>query len=270
MQRGYTKLFNTIITSTIWQEPDKTRLIWITMLALADQNGCIHASVPGLAMVARVNVDATRQALEDLQAPDPDSRTKDHDGRRIEEIDGGWRILNYAKYCAMMNEEERREYKARWMREKRQAREDVDRCGQARTDEDASALGGHTETQTQTNKNTPLPPKGVEGEIYQAYPRKVSKPAAMKAIRRALTRVKAERLLDRTRAYARVWAQAPANRKRFIPYPATWFNQEQYNDSESEWLTVARDPRQRPEAATELDMKLEKDPLWKAAQRGEL
>ena len=45
MQRGFTKLFNTIVTSTIWQEDDKTRIVWITMLAIADASGIVGASI---------------------------------------------------------------------------------------------------------------------------------------------------------------------------------------------------------------------------------
>jgi hypothetical protein len=119
MQRGFTKLFNTIVTSTIWQEDDKTRIVWITMLAIADASGIVSASIPGLASVANVDVDSTRVAVKKLEDVDPDSRTKDHEGRRIEPIDGGWRILNYQKYRRMLNEEERKEYKARWIAEKR-------------------------------------------------------------------------------------------------------------------------------------------------------
>jgi hypothetical protein len=119
MHRGFTKLFNTIVTSTIWQEDDKTRIVWITMLAIADAHGLVNASVPGLASVANVSVYAARNAIKTLLSPDADSRTKDFEGRRIEELDGGWRILNYAKYRRMLNEEERREYKARWIAEKR-------------------------------------------------------------------------------------------------------------------------------------------------------
>lgn len=119
MQRGFTKLFNTIVTSTIWQEDDKTRIVWITMLAIADADGIVSASIPGLANVSKVAIAAARRAIEKLLDKDPDSRTKDYDGRRIETIDGGWRILNYQKYRRMLNEEERREYKARWIAEKR-------------------------------------------------------------------------------------------------------------------------------------------------------
>lgn len=119
MHRGFTKLFNTIVTSTIWQEDDKTRIVWITMLAIADADGIVSASIPGLASVANVSVDAARNAIKNLLAPDADSRTKDFAGRRIEEIDDGWRILNYLKYRRMLNDEERREYKAKWIADKR-------------------------------------------------------------------------------------------------------------------------------------------------------
>ncbi len=126
MQRGFTKLFNTIVTSTIWQEDDKTRIVWITMLAIADADGIVGASIPGLASVSNVSVNAARSAVKTLLAPDADSRTKDFDGRRIEEIDGGWHILNYAKYRRMLSEDERREYKAKWIAEKRRQMSTVD------------------------------------------------------------------------------------------------------------------------------------------------
>lgn len=37
-------------------------------------------------------------ALERLCAPDPESRSRDHDGRRMARIDGGYLILNYIKH----------------------------------------------------------------------------------------------------------------------------------------------------------------------------
>ena len=46
---GYTKLFNSILQSTIWREDDKTRIVWITLLAMADKNGIAETSLPSLA-----------------------------------------------------------------------------------------------------------------------------------------------------------------------------------------------------------------------------
>ena len=106
---AYTKLFNSIVTSTIWLEDDRTRLVWITMLALADKHGEVMASIPGLARVAGVPVDDCRIAIAKFLSPDPDSRSKDDEGRRIEPIDGGWQLINHAKYRAMASREEQQE-----------------------------------------------------------------------------------------------------------------------------------------------------------------
>jgi hypothetical protein len=95
---GFTKLFSDIVMSTIWREDDKTRLVWITMLATADAQGIVNTSVPGLADAARVKVVECRQALKKLSDPDPDSRSKENEGRRIIEVEGGFLILNYQKY----------------------------------------------------------------------------------------------------------------------------------------------------------------------------
>jgi len=46
--KPFTKLFSSIVTSSIWRESDHVRLLWVTMLAMADKNGEIWASVGGL------------------------------------------------------------------------------------------------------------------------------------------------------------------------------------------------------------------------------
>lgn len=105
---GYTKLFGSIVHSTIWREPDHVRLVWVTMLALADKDGVVEASVPGLADVARVSLEQAMDALDRFQKPDKYSRNKASEGRRIEEIAGGWRLLNHYHYRQLMSAEERK------------------------------------------------------------------------------------------------------------------------------------------------------------------
>lgn len=94
----YTKLANSILTSTVWMESNETRIVWLTLLAMADKNGEVQASIPGLANVARVSVEDTEKAIEVFLQPDHYSRTKTDEGRRVEEIDGGWMLLNHEKY----------------------------------------------------------------------------------------------------------------------------------------------------------------------------
>jgi len=106
---GYTKLFNSILDSTVWGESKDVRILWVTMLAMADRNGEVAAALPGLTRRAQLTQDETEVALARLMAPDPHSRTPDHEGRRVEAIPGGWQLLNYAIYRARMSREDQQE-----------------------------------------------------------------------------------------------------------------------------------------------------------------
>lgn len=99
--RSFAKLYGSILDSTIWQESLPTKVVWITMLAMADADGCVAASVPGLTKRAGVIRIDCEEALKILAAPDTDSKTPDYEGRRIEKIEGGWVILNHRKYREM-------------------------------------------------------------------------------------------------------------------------------------------------------------------------
>lgn len=94
---AYTKLHATILDSSVWLEPAHVRLVWITMLAMADQHGVVHASVGGLAHRARVTKEECSDAIARFLGPDPDSRDRTT-GERIEEVPGGWLVLNHANY----------------------------------------------------------------------------------------------------------------------------------------------------------------------------
>ncbi len=131
---GYTKLFGSILHSTVWHTPGYVRLVWITMLAMCDRDGLVEASVPGLAIAARVERSECEEALRIFLAPDPDSRTKDHEGRRIEEVDGGWLILNAASYRERQSKEEQNE-KSRIRMERKRLRDAAKTKILARIDE---------------------------------------------------------------------------------------------------------------------------------------
>ena len=119
MNHYYTKLFGKILDSTIWQEDNPTRIVWITMLAMSDKDGMVSGTVPGLARRAGVSLEECEVALKKFVSPDKYSNSQEFEGRRIERVDGGWRLLNHAKYRAMRHSEERREYKADKQREYR-------------------------------------------------------------------------------------------------------------------------------------------------------
>ena len=80
-------------------------------------------------------------------------------------------------------------------------------------------------------------------QIYSAYPRKAERPRALGSIRRALKKVEFEFLLERTQAFARAVAGAES---RYIKHPATWYNNECWNDGEREWASVKRADKEKP------------------------
>jgi hypothetical protein len=121
MSMNFTKLFSSITESTIWCERDPIRLTWITMMAMADRKGRVYGSLPGLAHRARVSLDDAAEAIEKFQQPDQYSRTKEFDGKRIELIDGGWKLLNYSKYREMRDDEASRAAKRDYISERREA-----------------------------------------------------------------------------------------------------------------------------------------------------
>jgi hypothetical protein len=242
---GYTKLFGSIVASTIWRESKETKIVWITMLALADAYGIISASIPGLADLAKVTISECEEALQRLMSPDPYSRTKDFEGRRIEEVEGGWRILNYVKYRNLWTEDDRRAYKAKWDRENRNNRPNSRHRNINRSTPDLPPTETdkprqppmYTDTDTDTDteedkKSTPIVPLSQAEEIYQQYPKKANRPSALKAIEKALKKIDFDTLLAKTKAFA----NARNGDLSFCKHPATWFNGECFNDDPSTWV----------------------------------
>ena len=85
--------------------------------------------------------------------------------------------------------------------------------------------------------------------LYQAYPKKVGKPAALRAIRKALASQPFEMLLDAVREYA----ECHVGRDQFVKAPAGWFGDERWNDDRSAWRQASPSSRQNV-FATSMDV----------------
>lgn len=176
----FTKLFQSILDSTIWQEPNETKILWITMLAMADRNGEVQASLPGLAKRAGITLADCERAIACLKAPDAYSRTKDFDGRRIREVDGGWELLNHAKYRALLSIEERKEYNRKKQAEYRALRKVNDMSMTVNDSQSQSAKCTHAEGESEAEgeaKEIPLPHAGA-GELFEPSTPPPEKPVA--------------------------------------------------------------------------------------------
>ncbi len=74
----------------------------------------------------------------------------------------------------------------------------------------------------------------VAEEIYSIYPKKVAKGKAIEAIQKKLKKFSAEKLLEATSKFAAAWAGV--SDLQYCAHPATWFNQERFNDDPSTWV----------------------------------
>ena len=102
----YVKIYDFLLTSSIWSQATKdAKILWITMLAMKNRDHRVLCSLPGLSDMARLTMPETEAALELLMKPDPYSRTKAKDGRRVEPIEGGWLVVNGEKYDRLFKEQ---------------------------------------------------------------------------------------------------------------------------------------------------------------------
>jgi hypothetical protein len=196
---GYTKLFNEIIMSTVWREPDHVRILWITMLAIKGRHHVVSASLPGLADAARITFEQCQDALNVLSAPDKYSRSTEHDGRRIEKCDGGWFVLNGEKYRNKMSLDERREYNRIKQREyranKHVSKESVQKSTECRhTDTDTETDTDKNKTKAQNRKRFVPPVElGIDSDLWDEWMSNRKKAKAQntpRAIAAVVTRIK--------------------------------------------------------------------------------
>lgn len=118
----FAKVFSQIFDSSIaenWQ----TRHVFMDLLVLSDSDGCVDMTAEAIARRTNVPVEIVRKSLEELCAPDSNSRTSGNEGRRLVPIDSnrawGWHIVNYSHYRVVRDEEARREYHRNYRREER-------------------------------------------------------------------------------------------------------------------------------------------------------
>ena len=120
---AFVKLDCGILYSTVWVDRD-ARDVFITALLMAQPGelltpepqleansltptgwevppgwyGFVEAAGPGIVRQAGVDDAAGMLALERLGSPDPESRSQQHEGRRLVRVDGGYIVLNFMRY----------------------------------------------------------------------------------------------------------------------------------------------------------------------------
>lgn len=116
----FSPLFGTIVLSSLWTEPDHVVKVFITMLACKDGDHVVRMSAYNIAQAAHKTEAEVLDALKILSEPDRKRiEPQEHEGRRIQKVDGGWLILNGQKYQEIMQAVFRRAKNADRMRLRR-------------------------------------------------------------------------------------------------------------------------------------------------------
>ncbi len=197
-------------------------------MAMADAEGFVRSTAPGIARRANLGLTDTEAALEIFESPDSHSRTLDEEGKRIKRIDGGYQIVNYEKY-------RERDYTAA-ERQKRWREKQKSNAVTTVTNNVISRRVTHAEAEAEAEAKTKKkPPNPLKGEcdgfdlFWSEYPNKQAKLAA----KRAWLKIKTDERVEVMSGIAR-WKRSESWLKddgQFIPHPATFLNQRRFEDS---------------------------------------
>lgn len=170
---SFVKLDTGILDSTLWLNRDE-RDVFVTALLMAEPfeaeapieqiaadslektgfvvpagwYGFIRAAGPGIVRRALVAAEEGIAALVRLGSPDPESRTPDHEGRRLVRVDGGYLVLNFMRYRDKDNTTAER---SRRYRERQKAQEASRRDGHEVT-RDSSLADADAEAEAHKSK----------------------------------------------------------------------------------------------------------------------
>lgn len=117
----YGKIFASLYQGTLRGRSNEI-LVFTNMLAHAARDGSVDKHWRAISEETGLSIDEVKEAIDTLEAPDPESRSPEEEGRRLVRLDEhrawGWRIVNHSKYRAIRSEEDRAEQnrlaQARW------------------------------------------------------------------------------------------------------------------------------------------------------------
>src|SRR3990167_4534306 len=118
------KVFSSMYDGTLaTRGPWQALVTFQQFIVLADRHGVVDMTAEAIARRTTIPLEIINIGITALEQPDSESRSPELDGRRIARLSPdrpwGWQIVNYDKYRRIRSEDERREYMANLMRERR-------------------------------------------------------------------------------------------------------------------------------------------------------
>jgi len=217
----YGRHFQSMYTGSMYGQGFGLFAVWGYVVS-HEREGMVELNPKLLSDLFGESLEDVSTIINTLCSPDDDSRSKAQNGRRLVKIGQfAYQVVNAAEYAKMASEADRRRYLAQKQREHRKRQQ----------------------VSTPVNKNKPLDsdvPSASHSLLlrqnssfdvfWKAYPRKVGKGAA----RKSWTKLKPdEQLFEKIlkavteQIESSQWTK---NGGQYIPHPATWLNQERWDD----------------------------------------
>lgn len=171
---SYSKLHSSLVSSSLWTEPDSVRILFITLLAMADRDGYVYGTKLGIARIANIEPEEIDAAWSTLLSPDKNSsdkmRNPESNGRRIEEASGGFRLLNYTYYRGLRDDDDRREQNRLAQERFRSKRRKPSSAGVSHGKPQSAHAEAEAEAEADAVNTPPTPPRGERARKKITYP----------------------------------------------------------------------------------------------------
>lgn len=156
---AYGKLFESMFTGSMVGSGPLVFSVWAYVIANAKPPGIVEINPKILAFILGCTEEDVTDTVGVLCSPDPDSRTPDHEGRRL--IPDGpfmYQVPTWAKYNRIRNDVDRRDQNRESQRRFRQkSKPTVSDVADMSAE---SAKSAHADADADVDAVPPVPPKG--------------------------------------------------------------------------------------------------------------
>jgi hypothetical protein len=227
----YGKLFAQMYDGTLATKgPWESLVTFQQLIILADKRGVVDMTPEAISRRTTIPLEIVLKGLQNLQQPDPDSRTPTEDGRRIVRLsdsrEWGWQIVNYEHYRNLRSTDERREYHRQYYHEKRKTQQ----VSTLSTDSTGSTKAVSSKHK---HKNIP-PPSGAFLRFWGLWPsssRKGSRSECWERWRKTDLDLQADEIISHVEAM-KSSADWLKNGGEFIPAPLVYLNKRKWDGAE--------------------------------------
>jgi hypothetical protein len=237
----YGKIFESMYEGSLYGQWEAI----VTMqqfIVIANQDGVVDMTTRAIAAKTSIPIGIIEKGIDQLSAPDEESRTLGHNGVRIELIDEhrrwGWVIVNYQKYMKVVRLEDKRKADRERIANKR-ATEASKNEGGSKCRGSSHVVRNVAHIDVDVDVKTIGRNSDEFDRFWNMYGKKVKKKNAVSAFNRlshtdvgALMTHLPERIQD-------------PQFKNFTPDPSTFINQRRWEDED--WKTERKQQKRTPE-----------------------